>query len=541
MLEESAFEEAPLDAIEEAPSGPSGGRQIARAAGVVMAAFVLSNLAGLARQILVSQAFGTGAAIDAFNAASRLPDLLFNLVAGGALGSAFIPTFTGFLAKGERSRAWHLASSIANLVTITLLLTSALAYAFAVPIVQHILAPGFSPEQQALTVALLRVLLISPLIFGLSGLVMGILNAHQRFLLAALAPTMYWLGMIFGVLVWAPRWGIFGLAWGAVLGAALHLGVQIPGLMKLPGKAYHLTLGLRDAAVREVGRLMAPRVLGVAIVQLNFWINVVLASSQPKGSLTAIQIAWAVMTMPQVVIAQSIAIAALPTFSAQVARREIAAMRRALAGTLRGVVLLALPSAVGLILLRKPIIVLLFQRGEFDAHSTALVAWALLWYTLGLVSHSVVEIVSRAFYALHDTKTPVLVGSVAMSLNVGLSFAFVALFVAVGWMPHGGLALANTVATTLEMSGLLFLMRRRLHGLESRHLSAGIAQAALASAVLALAVEALRRATGGFPLWLGLTATITGGAVFYALTLLLLHNAEIFALWHAVRGRLAHS
>ncbi len=541
MLEESAFEEAPLDAIEETPSGPSGGQQIARAAGVVMAAFVLSNLAGLARQILVSQAFGTGAAIDAFNAASRLPDLLFNLVAGGALGSAFIPTFTGFLAKGERKRAWHLASSIANLVTITLLLTSIIAYALAAPIVRHILAPGFSPQQQALTVSLLRVLLVSPLIFGLSGLVMGILNAHQRFLLAALAPTMYWLGMIFGVLVWAPRWGIFGLAWGAVLGAALHLGVQIPGLLKLPGKAYHLTLGLRDAAVREVGRLMAPRVLGVAIVQLNFWINVVLASSQPKGSLTAIQIAWAVMTMPQVVIAQSIAIAALPTFSAQVARQEIAAMRRALAGTLRGVVLLALPSAVGLILLRKPIIVLLFQRGEFNAHSTALVAWALLWYTLGLVSHSVVEIVSRAFYALHDTKTPVLVGSVAMSLNVGLSFAFVALFNALGWMPHGGLALANTVATTLEMSGLLFLMRRRLQGLESRHLSAGILQAVLASAVLAFAVEALRHATGGFPLWLTLTATITGGAVFYALTLLLLHNAEIFALWHAVRSRLAHS
>ncbi len=541
MLEESAFEEAPLDAIEETPPGPSGGQQIARAAGVVMAAFVLSNLAGLARQILVSQAFGTGAAIDAFNAASRLPDLLFNLVAGGALGSAFIPTFTGFLAKGERKRAWHLASSIANLVTITLLLTSVIAYAFATPIVRHILAPGFSPEQQALTVSLLRVLLISPLIFGLSGLVMGILNAHQRFLLAALAPTMYWLGMIFGVLVWAPRWGIFGLAWGAVLGAALHLGVQIPGLLKLPGKAYHLTLGLRDAAVREVGQLMAPRVLGVAIVQLNFWINVVLASSQPKGSLTAIQIAWAVMTMPQVVIAQSIAIAALPTFSAQVARQEIAAMRRALAGTLRGVVLLALPSAVGLILLRKPIIVLLFQRGEFNAHSTALVAWALLWYTLGLVSHSVVEIVSRAFYALHDTKTPVLVGSVAMSLNVGLSFAFVALFNALGWMPHGGLALANTVATTLEMSGLLFLMRRRLQGLESRHLSAGIVQAVIASVVLALVVEALRRATGGFPLWLALTATITGGAVFYALTLLLLRNAEIFALWHAVRGRLAHS
>ncbi len=541
MLEENAFEEATLDAVEETSPAPSGGRQIARAAGVVMAAFVLSNLVGLARQILVSQAFGTGAAIDAFNAASRLPDLLFNLVAGGALGSAFIPTFTTFLARHERERAWHLASSIANLVTLTLLLTSVIAYAFAAPIVRHILAPGFSPEQQALTVSLLRVLLVSPLIFGLSGLVMGILNAHQRFLLAALAPTMYWLGMIFGVLVWAPRWGIFGLAWGAVLGAALHLGVQIPGLLKLPGKAYHLTLGLRDAAVREVGRLMAPRVLGVAIVQLNFWINVVLASSQPKGSLTAIQIAWAVMTMPQVVIAQAIAIAALPTFSAQVARGEIPAMRRSLAGTLRGVVLLALPSAVGLILLREPIVALLFQRGEFDAHSTELVAWALLWYTLGLVSHSVVEIASRAFYALHDTKTPVLVGSVAMSLNIAFSLAFVALFQRAGWLPHGGLAFANTAATTLEMGGLLYLMRRRLHGLESRHLAVGILQAAVASAALGVSVAFLWRALHNQPTALGLSLTIFGAAAVYALVLRLLRNDEVLTLWHAFHKILARS
>ncbi len=537
MFEEHGFEEAPLEEIEEvATAAPAANRQIARAAGVVMAAFVLSNVVGLIRQILVSQTFGTGAAIDAFNAASRLPDLLFSLVAGGALGSAFIPTFTGFLARGERARAWRLASSIANLVTLVLMLTSALAWVFATPIVQHFLAPGFSPEQQALTAALLRVLLISPLIFGLSGLVMGILNAHQRFLLAALAPTMYWLGMIFGVLVWAPRWGIFGLAWGAVLGAALHLGVQIPGLLRLPGRRYVPTLGLGDPAVREVGRLMAPRVLGVAIVQLNFWINVVLASSQPKGSLTAIQIAWAVMTMPQVVIAQAIAIAALPTFSAQVAQGKLDAMRRSLASTLRGVVLLALPAAVGLIVLRKPVIALLFQRGEFTAHSTELVAWALLWYTLGLVSHSVVEIVSRAFYALHDTKTPVLVGSVAMSLNVGLSFAFVALFQRLGWMPHGGLALANTVATTLEMAGLLYLMRRRLAGLDGHHMLKGIWHAVLASTVMGVAVFVAWQQAAAFPLALAVSWAVVVGAAVYVAMLWVLRTPELRAAWRFAKA-----
>ncbi len=538
MLDDHGFDEAPLEEIEDAATAtPSANRQIARAAGVVMAAFVLSNVVGLVRQILVSQAFGTGAAIDAFNAASRLPDLLFSLVAGGALGSAFIPTFTSFLARGERDRAWRLASSIANLVTLALMATSVVAWIFADPIVRHILAPGFSPEQQALTASLLRILLISPLIFGISGLVMGILNAHQRFLLAALAPTMYWLGMIFGVLVWAPKWGIYGLAWGAVLGAALHLGVQIPGLLRLPGRRYEFTLGLGDPAVREVGRLMAPRVLGVAIVQLNFWINVVLASSQPKGSLTAIQIAWAVMTMPQVVIAQAIAIAALPTFSAQVAQGRLDAMRRSLASTLRGVVLLALPAAVGLIVLRKPVVALLFQRGEFTERSTELVAWALLWYTLGLVSHSVVEIVSRAFYALHDTKTPVLVGSVAMSLNVGLSFAFVALFQRLGWMPHGGLALANTVATTLEMAGLLYLMRRRLAGLDGHYVLRGIAYAALGSAIMGVAVEATWRALAAYPLAVSVTLAIVVGAGVYVAVLWLLRTPELREVWQMARSR----
>src|SRR5512135_3750352 len=156
-------------------------------------------------------------------------------------------------------------------------------------------------------------------------------------------------------------------------------------------------------------------------------------------------------------------------------------MRASLAATLRGVLLLALPASLGLILLRQPLIVILLQRGEFDAHSTELVAWALLWYAAGLIGHCVVEILSRAFYALHDTKTPVLVGTVAMSLNVILSFGFSSLFARVGWMPHGGLALANSLATALEMSALLFLMRRRLHGLNGAHLLRGFAQAGLAS------------------------------------------------------------
>jgi putative peptidoglycan lipid II flippase len=486
-----------------------------------MAAFILSNVTGLIRQILVSQAFGTSGEIDAFNAAARLPELLFSLVAGGALASAFVPTFTGFLTRKDRAGAWELASAVLNLLILILILISSLAALFAPQLVDWTIGRGFDPTQQRLTVSLLRVLLISTVIFGVSGLLMGILNAHQRFLLAGLAPTMYWLGMIFGVLVWVPSAGIHGLAWGAVLGAGLHLGIQLPGLLRLGGR-YTLTLGLRIPAVREVIRLMAPRVLGVSVVQINFVVNTALASGQPEGSVTAIALAFAVMTMPQVVIAQGIATAALPTFSEQVARGELGQMRASLAATLRGVILLSLPAACGLILLRQPVVALLFQRGTFDEASTVLVSWALLWYTLGLVSHSVVEILARAFYALQDTLTPVLVGVGAMSLNVVLSITLSAVFWQIGWAPHGGLALANTVATTLEMGLLLWLMRRRLDGLQGRVIMAGVWGGGSASLLMSLAIYLWIRGTIGLSVWLvGGGGVLLGGAVYAAVVLVL--------------------
>jgi putative peptidoglycan lipid II flippase len=378
-------------------------------------------------------------------------------------------------------------------------------------------------------------LLLTPAIFGISGLLMGILNTHQVFLWPALAPSFYWLGMIFGLLFFVPSMGIFGLAWGAVLGAGMHLGIQLPAFARLPARRYIPTLGLHFPAVYEVGRLMAPRLLGVAVVQLNFVVNSILASGQPEGSLAAIRYAWMVMTMPQVVIAQAIAIAALPTFSTQAARGALHEMRHSLAATLRGVLLLSLPASLGLILLRRPVTALLFQRGEFTAHSTDLVAWALLWYSAGLVGHSVVEILSRAFYALHDTKTPVLVGAVAMSLNLGFSVLFSAWFTQLGLPPHGGLALANSLATGLEMLGLLVFMRRRLNGLSGRRILSGGGQAAAASLVMSLALWGWLQWMAGQPVWLVAGGGVIAGGVVFALMVWLLRVPEAGSLWGEAR------
>jgi len=500
-------------------------RQIARAAVVVMVGFVLSSLTGLLRQVLIANEFGTEGIIDTFYAATIVPDTLFALVAGGALSSAFIPTFTGFLARQDKEGAGNLASSIGNLVFIILTILSAVAWVYALPVVETLIAPEFTPQQQALTAGMLRILLLSQIILGISGLMMGILNSHQSFLLPALAPTLYWVGIIFGLVIFVPGMGVNGLAWGTVLGAGLHLGIQLPGLFRLPGRKYSFSLGLDNPSVRLVGKLIAPRLLGAAVVHLNFWVGSNLASGMVEGSLTAYKNAYMVMMMPQAIIAQSISIAALPTLSTQFATEKLGQMRASLASTLRGILFLSLPATLGLILLRVPVVSLLFERGEFDERSVSLTAWALLWFAAGLVSHSVLEIIVRAFYAMQDTRTPVAVGVAAMSLNVVFSLVLTSWFENWGLMPHGALALANSLATTLESAVLLVIMRRRLQGLEGKTILVGTAKALMAVGGMSAAVLLWLNAAAGQSAWvLGLGGILIGGVIYAVMMLLLKVN-----------------
>jgi putative peptidoglycan lipid II flippase len=305
----------------------------------------------------------------------------------------------------------------------------------------------------------------------------------------------------------------------------------------LPARNYFATFGLKFKAVREVGRLMGPRLLGVAAVQINFVVNTILATSMIVGSLTSLKYAWAIMSMPQVVIAQSIAIAALPTFSAQVATGKIAEMRGSLAATLRGVILLSLPATAGLIILRQPIIAMLFERGAFTAQSTELVSWALLWYSVGLLGHGVVELLSRAFYALQDTKTPVFISIGAMSLNVILSLSFASLFTSINWYPFGGLALANSLATALEMGALWLIMHRRLNGLRSKHVLAGFLKSLLATLLMSLVLWVWLDFTSTLPVWLVAAGGILIGGLVYGSILLLLRTQEADLVIQFLRKR----
>jgi putative peptidoglycan lipid II flippase len=517
-------------------AGTSAKAQIARAAGLVMALFVISRTLGLFREIAISHQFGTGGDLDAYLAAFRLPDILFQVVAGGALASAFIPTFASYLAQGDEQGAWRLASAVINLVLAVTAGLSLLAAVFAPWLAQMVIVPGFAPERQALTARLMRLMLVTPAVFGVSGVVMGILNARQHFLLPALAPILYNLGIITGALVLAPSMGVDGLALGVIAGALGHLLVQVPGLLR-HGLRYTPTLGLRDPGVHEVGRLMLPRVGGLAAVQVNFLVNTILASGLAAGSLAALNYSWLLMLLPQGIFAQSVATAAFPTFSAQAARHQRAEMRSTLSATLRAVLYLTIPAAVGLLVLRGPLVEIVFQRGAFTEGSTEMVAWALGFFVLGLPAHALVEIVVRAFYAMHDTKTPVMIGVAAMGLNVALSLAFIAAFQSAGWMPHGGLALSNSIATTAEMAVLLFVIRRRLRGLEGWQMGRSLARVSVAATAMAGVAGGLARLLSGYGAWAVAGLAVASGALVYVGLSLLVGSSEPQAVWNMVRPK----
>jgi len=524
-----------------------------------MVAIVFGQLAGLARGILVARAFGASPELDAFIYANRVSETLFLLVAGGALGSAFIPAFTGLLAKGDNDSAWRLASSLANAVTLTLSLLTVLIAFFAPQVVRYALAPGLSksPELFALTIALLRIQLVSAVLFGLGGLVVGILNAHQVFLIPALTPAMYQFGIIFGAVVLAPTMGIYGLAWGVVLGALIYLLIQIPSLIRLiyplrpPDTSPKIRrtavgfwgrlgggLGLDNPNTRQVILLMGPRLLGVAVVQLNFWVNNILASSMEGGSAASLTYGFSLMLMAQAAIAQSVAIAAMPTFSAQHALGKLDEMRSSLAASLRGILLMAVPASVGLIILRESLISFLYQRGRFDEHDVQLTAWALLWYAAGLVGHSIMEVLTRAFYAQQDTKTPVVIGTIAMGLNVIFSIAFSRFFAQIGWFPLGGLALANSLATALEATALFIFMRRRLNGIQGKSIADGAWRVTLSALGMAIGLWWWIQATGNLARWLTALGGVAIGGILYLLGIMILKVPEMRMLSQVIARRL---
>jgi len=465
-------------------------RQVARAAALVMAAFSISRLLGLVRLIIFSRYFGTGPEMDAYEAALRIPDALFMIVAGGALGSAFIPVFSARLAHDKIKAAWHLASSVINIMLAVLIPVSTLSILFAPWLVKVIVAPGLPADVQQQTVFLMRIMLVSPAIFGVSGIVMGILNAHQHFLLPAIAPIFYNLGLIIGgILGGMTNLGVMGPALGMLAGAVAHLVIQIPGLMHYHAR-YSFTLGRHDPAVREVGFLIAPRALGMGATQINSIITNNLASRYGIGAISSLAIAWRLMLLPQGIFAQAVGSAVFPTFSSQMALGKLDELRETLYMTLRTLVALTIPATAAFMVIGQPIVALMFERGFFDNVSTRYVTWALSFYALGLVGHSALEVLGRAFFALHDTWTPAIAALVALFVNVVLGLTLPSVFKEFGWLPHSALALATAVAALIEAGLLLSLIQRRLGSQETKQFWRTVFRVSVATSGMAVVLFA---------------------------------------------------
>jgi len=502
--------------------------KILSAASIIVAAFVVSRLLGVVREMVITAAFGIDSpAAEAYAIAIRFPDTIFYIIAGGALGSAFIPTFSAYFARDDAAGGWRLFSAIANLVvavtTAVCLFTALFAPRIITAFVPNLVIAD--PELLDLTVQMTRIMLISPIIFGLSGVVMGALNARQHFLLPALGPIIYNLGIIGGVVLGAPN--PVGLAVGTVVGALGHLAIQIPALRRQEAR-YSPLLTLRDAGVRRVLALMAPRILGLSFSQLNHLVIPPIAQLMASGSIRALDLGWRLMILPHGILGQALGIAAFPTFATLAAHNNLAEMRRILADSLRLVLFLGLPLTLLMMLLRRPIAIVLFLRGDCDLACTDFIAWALLFYAPGMVALTGIELISRVFYALGDTRTPVLAGFLQLVLLVVLAqWLSYTIFPPLGWLPLGGLALGSSLSNLLEVVLLLGLLRWKLAGIDGRHLLDGLWRLGLAGLLMLLVSLPLHQALLAVsPLGQLALVTAAGGGV-YLLAAQLLRVAEM--------------
>jgi putative peptidoglycan lipid II flippase len=504
-------------------------RSVARAALLVMSLLAVSKVVGVIDDLVKARVFGTSAELDAFIAAGGLPELLNTVISGGALAAPFIPVLAGYLSQNDREGAWRLVSNVVNLALLATAVLAVLVAAFAPWLVTHVIASGFSPEQQALTAGLMRLTLVSTLIFAASGVVMSVLHAHQHFLLPALAPILFNLGIIGGAVFLARPWGVWGLAVGAVAGSAMHLLIQVPGLLRYRAR-WLPVLDFDDPGLRRVLQLMGPRVLTLGVVQLNMLVAVRLASDMSAGSVSALNFGWRLMQMPETVIGTAIATAVFPTLSELAAQGRTGQLRDTLAAALRAVLAMGMPAALGLVLLGRPLIELLFGGGQFGSASTDAVLAALSGYAVGLVGHAALEVAARAFFARQDTRTPLLVAVLGMIITVALSLGLR------GPLGHAGLALANSLGVSSEVLLLLWLARRPLGGLEGSRLGFTLLRAAVATGVMGLALAGLSAwwplSTDGLvrqAFFLG--AGLVIGVVIYLLAAWRLGLDEIRSLW----------
>ena len=489
--------ELPLPAVEAPRPAESRQAGIVRSAGVVSAAVFLSRLTGLAREIVFARFFGAGLAYDAFLAAFRIPNLLRDLLAEGALSSAFVTTFSQYsVTRGERE-AFRLSNRVTTLLAPSVGLLCVLGAVFAPELVQ-LMFPGFAavPGKKELTVTLARVMMPFLLFIALSAKSMGVLNARGVFGMPALGSAFFNLGSLLTGLslgYWTgPRLGfapITGMAIGTLLGGALQYVSLWPSLRRA-GLRYQPELGWRDPGLRQIFRLMGPAVLGTAAVEINVVVNSIFASQivdaagqVANGPVSWLGYAFRFMQLPIGLFGVALASVTLPAIARSAAENNIPEFRSTLAGSLGLVFLLCFPSAVGLAILAEPMVGVVFQRGAFTAADTHQTALALAGYTLGLTGYSAIKVLTPAFYALGDVRVPVAASLASIASNYALNWLFIRVL---DW-GHAGLALSTSLVATINCIALAACMRRKIRRLEGRRLARSFGSVLAASVAMAAA------------------------------------------------------
>ena len=495
--------------------------KVALAAGTVGTATLLSRIFGYIRDMVIAGVFGAGMMTDVFIAAFRVPNLLRRLFGEGSLAVSFIPVFSEYMTKQGRIDAYALAAAAIRLLVLVLSVLTLLGV-LAAPFIVKALAYGFidTPEKYALTVSLTRIMFPYVFFIGLVALFMGILNVLGHFAAPALAPVLLNLAMIISVFIATrlssePVFWVYGLAIGGVLGGVLQLILQLPFLVR-KGIIFWRGTEIYHPGLRKIGLMFLPATFGAAVLQINTLIGNLLASFQPDGSISYLYFADRLVQFPLGVVGISAATAALPAFSRQAATADLSAIRDTFANAVNMVLFIIIPAMVGLIVLRSPIVTLLFQRGAFNEVASRLTADAVLYYAIGLWAFALLRIVAAAFYAQQDVKTPVRCAIIAIGANILFGIGLAEL------MGHSGIALALSLSAILNLVLLLKALKKRLEHLESRRISASVSRIVPSSILMGIVVWIVSRhmippgTQGTGTLLIGLIISVATGLIVYA-------------------------
>lgn len=506
-----------------------------KAAGIVGTATLASRILGFIRDAVIAWVFGAGLSSDAFIVAFRIPNLLRRLLAEGTLSSAFIPVFTEHIVKHNRPEAFQLARSAFRLLGVLLIIAAACGV-LASPWIVRLIAPGFSGEKFSLTVNLTRIMFPYIFFIGLVALSMGILNTLGHFAVPAFAPVLLNLSIIGSIFFISPsmKTPVVGVAIGVLIGGALQLTLQLPVLIKM-GFHFWEKANMNHPGLKQVGILIPPVILGGAVYQINILIGTLLGSLLAQGSVTYLYFADRLVQLPLGVFATAAATAVLPSLSRQAAAGDLDMLRNTCGQTLKLVFFITIPATVGLILLREPIVALLFQRGEFDSVATRLTAQALLYYSIGLWAFSAVRIVAATFFALQDTRTPVKMASISIFINIIFGIVFMKPFA------HGGLALATSLASILNLGLLLGALRSKLGFLGWKSIALSICRSLLCSLTMGIVVwkvslVMLPDKNGSLPALLGgVIGSIVIGLLIYGVGSFVIKSPELHSVFVEAR------